>query len=207
MNHITIVDPGKTTFKRGEVISQEAFNKENERVSKLEEKTAKGMYFNAAGESVEASWSRFLTNGNPFIKEFELSPGDRVKITMPAQDPFPAGWAEGEVIKANFYGERDGWFIEFTKDKVSPGWQTGYGYWKQGIDKGTVEKLSSAVSWEIKAYKTQLGQDVGWAGQVFKDGELVYDSSKDGDGLLMVSEAQAKKIANWKKWELSGIRD
>jgi len=42
MNHITIVDPGKTTFKRGEVISQEAFDKENERVKKLGEKPATG---------------------------------------------------------------------------------------------------------------------------------------------------------------------
>jgi len=56
MNHITIVDPGKTTFKRGEIISQEALDKENERVSKLGEKTAKGMYFNAEGKSIEATY-------------------------------------------------------------------------------------------------------------------------------------------------------
>ena len=124
MSHITIVDPGKTTFKRGEVISREAFDKENERVSRLGEKTAKGMSFNAEGEAIE---------------------------------------------------------VIFVKSLLG--------------------------TWEIKAYKTQLGQDVGWAGQVFKDGELVYDSSKDGEGLLMVSEAQAKRIANWKKWELSGTRE
>jgi len=42
MNHITIVDPGKTTFKEGEIISREAFEKENERVRKLGEKPATG---------------------------------------------------------------------------------------------------------------------------------------------------------------------
>ena len=63
------------------------------------------------------------------------------------------------------------------------------------------------MSWEIKAYKTQVGKEVGWAGQVFHDGELVWDSSKDEDGLIMVNEAQAKKVASWKKWELTGIRD
>ena len=76
-----------------------------------------------------------------FIKEFELVPGDRVRLTMPASEPFPAGWAEGKVLTAKHYGERDGWYIELEKDKVSPGWQKGYGYWKQGVDRGTVEKL------------------------------------------------------------------
>jgi hypothetical protein len=38
--YVTIDDPGKTTFKPGEVISKEAFDKENERVRKLGEKPA-----------------------------------------------------------------------------------------------------------------------------------------------------------------------
>ena len=42
MAHITIVDPGKTTFKVGELISREAFEKENERVKRLSEKPATG---------------------------------------------------------------------------------------------------------------------------------------------------------------------
>lgn len=75
-----------------------------------------------------------------FTKDFDLYPGDKVRITMPAQEPFPAGWAKGYVINANFYNT-DGWYIEFEKEVVSPGWQTGYGYWKQGQDGGTVEKL------------------------------------------------------------------
>lgn len=76
-------------------------------------------------------------------KEFEISPGDRIRVTMPAQEPFPAGWAEGKVISAHFYVE-EGWYIEMDKDNVSPGWQTGYGYVKQREDSATIEKLSSA---------------------------------------------------------------
>ena len=40
--YITITDPGKTTFKVGEVTSREAFERENERVRKLGEKPATG---------------------------------------------------------------------------------------------------------------------------------------------------------------------
>ncbi len=38
--YVTITDPGKTTFKVGEIISREAFEKENERVKRLGEKLA-----------------------------------------------------------------------------------------------------------------------------------------------------------------------
>ena len=75
-----------------------------------------------------------------YTKDFDLLPGDRVRITMPAQGSFPAGWSEGEVITANWYWN-GGWYIESEKDNVSYGWQTGYGYWKQDTDGGTVEKL------------------------------------------------------------------
>ena len=40
--YVTITDPGKTTFKVGEIISREAFEKENERVKRLGEKPATG---------------------------------------------------------------------------------------------------------------------------------------------------------------------
>jgi len=40
--YVTITDPGKTTFKVGEAISRDAFEKENERVTKLGEKPATG---------------------------------------------------------------------------------------------------------------------------------------------------------------------
>lgn len=40
--YVTITDPGKTTFKPGEVVFRLAFEKENERVKKLGEKPATG---------------------------------------------------------------------------------------------------------------------------------------------------------------------
>lgn len=73
----------------------------------------------------------------------DIQKGDRVRITMPAQGPFPAGWAEGAVLTAR--KDPEGWFIELSKDKVSPGWELGYGYWKQGNDGGTVEKLTCSI--------------------------------------------------------------
>ncbi len=41
--YIIVTDPGRTTFKPGEVISKEAFDRENERARKLGEKEAKGV--------------------------------------------------------------------------------------------------------------------------------------------------------------------
>lgn len=41
-DYVTITDLGKTTFKVGEIISRESFEKENERVKKLSEKPATG---------------------------------------------------------------------------------------------------------------------------------------------------------------------
>jgi len=77
-----------------------------------------------------------------FKKEFDLVPEDKIRITIPtASGSFPAGWSEGRVISAKFYGEDDGWYIELDNYKVSPGWQAGYGYWKQGYDGGYVEKI------------------------------------------------------------------
>jgi len=40
--YVTITDPGKTTFKPGEIVSREAFERENERVKRLGEKPATG---------------------------------------------------------------------------------------------------------------------------------------------------------------------
>ena len=40
--YVTITDPGKTTFKAGEIYSRRAFEEENERVRKLGEKPATG---------------------------------------------------------------------------------------------------------------------------------------------------------------------
>ena len=42
VEYVTITDPGKTTFKVGELVSCEAFEEENERVKKLGEEPATG---------------------------------------------------------------------------------------------------------------------------------------------------------------------
>ena len=111
-----------------------------------------------------------------FTKDFDLVPGDRLRITMPAQEPFPAGWAEGIVLDAHFYGETDGWYIEFEKDNVSLGWQTGYGYWKQGIDGGTVEKMNPKTDNPngTEVYVQELPMcDFGCGRQALYDGRTV----------------------------------
>lgn len=66
---------------------------------------------------------------NPFEKKFDLKRGDKIVITMDGERFL------GKVLTAEHYGARDGWFIEIDKDRG------GYGYWKQGSDGGTVEKL------------------------------------------------------------------
>lgn len=77
-----------------------------------------------------------------FTKTISIKPGDEVKISL------PAGYSvEGKVISAFHWGERDGWYIELNKylnterNRNLDLTQTSYGYWKQGRDGGTVEKL------------------------------------------------------------------
>jgi hypothetical protein len=80
-----------------------------------------------------------------------IKKGDRVRITIPGH--FNHGFyvgpgsCEGTVLSADNWNsggtKPDNWYIELEKDKASGyGWRTGYGYWKQGEDGGTVEKLS-----------------------------------------------------------------
>ena len=72
-----------------------------------------------------------------------ISRGDRIRITVPGLAPFPAGWMEGEVLDAHYWGPKDGWYIEFVKDKVSSSdIELGYGYWQQGVEGGTVQVVS-----------------------------------------------------------------
>ncbi len=106
-----------------------------------------------------------------YSKDFNLLVDDRVRISMPAEEPFPAGWAEGKIISAAFY-EPDGWYIELDKDNVSPGWQTGYGYFKQNAG-ATVEKLSSAA---VPVYPDYIMQKVRQ-----HLGLEYYDTSRDAE--------------------------
>jgi len=78
-----------------------------------------------------------------------LKKGDRVCITIPRGAPacsgsFGPGWCVGTILTvANNQWDREkppNWYIEIEKDRVSGrGWKTGYGYWKQGEDGGTVD--------------------------------------------------------------------
>lgn len=65
--------------------------------------------------------------GLNFVKHFELKNGDAILING----------RQFTVKSAHFYGKTDGWYIEtFRADGT-------YGYWKQGIDGGTVEKITN----------------------------------------------------------------
>ncbi len=77
-------------------------------------------------------------------RELNLQKGDTIRVTSPAREPFPAGWAEGTIISANYYDDAvgGGWYIEMNKENVSPGWQTGYGYFKEREDEITIEKFT-----------------------------------------------------------------
>ena len=77
-------------------------------------------------------------------RELNLQAGDRIRVSSPARDPFPVGWAEGTIISAHYYDD-GGWYVELEKDNVSYGWQTGYGYFKEREDEITIEKLESST--------------------------------------------------------------
>ena len=82
-----------------------------------------------------------------------IQKGDRVRITQPSAghgifQSFGAGWGEGIVLTANNYSRngKPNWYIELEKDKVhGRNWQTGYGYWKQQQDGGTVELIEKGT--------------------------------------------------------------
>jgi hypothetical protein len=60
--------------------------------------------------------------------------GDKMKITKGDTVVIQAQGikVKGEVLSADNWGGKDGWYIELTKANV-PG---GYSYWKQGQDGG-----------------------------------------------------------------------
>jgi len=93
-----------------------------------------------------------------------IEKGSRVRITLPNGQ-----WGEGLVLTAtNWNGGNtrpDNWYIELEKDKGNSG--TGYGYWKQGPDGGTVELLASTelVFQRIEAHallESELDKVVVW---------------------------------------------
>ena len=83
-----------------------------------------------------------------------IKKGDRVRITVQGgRGVYGAGWGEGIVLSAaNNEWNPDkpaNWYIELDKDKCGGrNWETGYGYWKQGCDGGTVELLKTAEELE-----------------------------------------------------------
>lgn len=125
-----------------------------------------------------------------YTKDFNIVPGDRVRITVGARDPWPAGSGEGIVASAVFY-DTDGWLIEWDKDTVSEGWQTGYGYWKQGQDGGTVEMIAPArvepkYSAEImEAVRQHIGLD------------SPYDTSRDAEINEMSHNSILDHVLEW----------
>ena len=68
----------------------------------------------------------------------EIHRGDLVEIEI--RTGYSAGTYRGTVLTANYWSDRDGWYIEFDR----PG--SGYGYWKQGPDGGVVKVLKVAGS-------------------------------------------------------------
>ena len=75
-----------------------------------------------------------------FTKDFDLVKGDKIKVTAQGCEIF------GTVLTAYFWGKKDGWYIEYMIDEQAsfrPSRFSGnYGYWKQGCDGGTVEKIT-----------------------------------------------------------------
>lgn len=86
--YVTIADPGKTTFKSGEVISKDTFDKENERVRKLGEKPA--AVIPTESELTPATID-LLTNteGNPIRKFCCRQCGECASSELLEEDRFP----------------------------------------------------------------------------------------------------------------------
>lgn len=70
-----------------------------------------------------------ITNAKHFTKDFDLTTGDRIAITVSGRT------YTGAVLTAYFWGEHDGWYVEFTT-------ADHYSYWKQGVDGGTIAKVA-----------------------------------------------------------------
>ncbi len=132
-------------------------------------------------------------------KELNLQKGDHIRISSPAKEPFPAGWAEGTVISANYYDDAvgGGWYIEMNKENVSPGWQTGYSYFKEREDEVTIEKFTPVLPvYVVPKYNTlimdKVRQHLGLEpGDSSRDTEIndmsrdmVFDHCLEWEGLI-----------------------
>jgi hypothetical protein len=68
--------------------------------------------------------------------------GDTVKVTVPGNRTWVG---VGTVRTANYYGEESGWYIEFDVTIENDHLVTQhYGYWKQGVDGGSVEVMPAS---------------------------------------------------------------
>jgi hypothetical protein len=97
------------------------------------------------GYTWDTKLDRYVDDGKRYKKEFDLKPGDRVKIEK------STGWCEGTILEASFWGDMDGWYIELVKDVGN--FEMGYGYYKQAYDGGTVKKLGAAPKCPIEGCK------------------------------------------------------
>ena len=150
MEYITITDPGKTTFKVGEVVSREAFDKENERVRRLGESPATGR-FSITGEKV---WIRLgdVAEYESFDSSYDagievagrLGEAEKAWFEMRRKKPElmafyfqPAGVAIPPSFVANnyislFWGDKD---AQWTRDLTN----IEKGQFVEGVEKGILE--------------------------------------------------------------------
>jgi len=73
--------------------------------------------------------------GKTYTKDFDLHRGDIVEFHQPG-----GCWGVGVVRSADFWTPETGWYIELDVDEGNVGY--GYYQWKQGVEGGTVEKIS-----------------------------------------------------------------
>jgi len=105
----------------------------------------------------------------------EIEKGDRVKITLA-----DGWWCSGTVLSASNLarpGEEDNWYIELDADS---GGITGYTYWKQKSDGGTVEKATEQMQIQ-KDDHVKVSLPNGWwcAGKVLSANNVAHPGERD----------------------------
>jgi len=125
-------------------------------------------------------------------RALNLQKGDTIRITSPAKEPFPAGWAEGTIISASWYDE-NGWYVEMNKENVSPGWQTGYGYFKEREDEVQIEKFTPVLpAFVVPAYPSYIMEKVRQ-----HLGLGIDDTSRDQEINNMSHESVLRHCLEW----------